>query len=98
MRIDQRLQLSAQRRKARQGEQIPLIAVLRTMPFVQSAALEQVSYDEDAHTLCATFRETHRTYIYQEVPQEIYDGLLFADSLGAYFNAHIRGHFPYREI
>ena len=68
------------------------------MPFVQSAALEQVSYDEEAHTLCATFRETHRTYIYQEVPQEIYDSLLFADSLGAYFNAHIRGRFPYREI
>ena len=68
------------------------------MPFVQSAALEQVSYDEEAHTLCATLRETGRTYIYWEVPQEIYDSLLFADSLGAYFNAHIRGHFPCREV
>jgi hypothetical protein len=68
------------------------------MPYVQSSALEQVSYDEAAHTLCATFRESGRTYIYREVPQELYDGLIFADSLGGYFNAHIRDHFEFREI
>ena len=68
------------------------------MPYVQSSAVEQVSYDEAEHTLCATFRETGRTYLYQEVPQELYDGLIFADSLGAYFNAHIQGRFPFREI
>jgi KTSC domain len=68
------------------------------MPYVQSSALERVSYDEVAHTLCATFRETGRTYIYQDVPQEIYDSLIFADSLGSYFNTHIRGHFRFREI
>jgi hypothetical protein len=74
------------------------MTVFRDMPYVQSSALEQVSYDEVAHTLCATFRETGRTYIYEDVPQEVYDSLLFADSLGAYFNAHIRGHFPYHEV
>jgi hypothetical protein len=75
-----------------------MMTVFRDMPYVQSSALEQVSYDEVAHTLCATFRETGRTYLYEDVPEEIYDGLLFADSLGAYFNSHIRDHFPYREI
>jgi hypothetical protein len=68
------------------------------MPYVQSSALEQVSYDETAHTLYATLRGTGRTYIYQDVPQEVYDSLIFADSLGAYFNSHIRGSFPVREI
>jgi hypothetical protein len=68
------------------------------MPYTQSSALEQVSYDEAAHTLYATFRGTGRTYIYLEVPQEIYDGLIFAQSLGAYFKAHIQDRFPYREI
>jgi hypothetical protein len=68
------------------------------MPFVQSSALEQISYDDVTHTLCATFRNTGRTFIYEEVPQEIYDCLLFADSLGAYFNTHIRDCFPFREI
>ncbi len=68
------------------------------MPYVQSSALERVTYDDQAHTLCATFRETHRTYVYLDVPQEIYDGLIFADSLGRYFNSHIRDRFPYREV
>lgn len=74
------------------------MAVFWSMPYVQSSALEQVSYNEVAHTLCATFRETGRTYMYEDVPQEVYDSLLFADSLGAYFNAHIRDHFPHHEI
>jgi hypothetical protein len=68
------------------------------MPYVQSSAIEQVSYDEAAHTLCATFRDTGRTYLYQDVPQELYDGLIFAESLGGYFNAYIRDRFPFREI
>ena len=68
------------------------------MPYVQSSALERVSYDEEAHTLCATFRETRRTYVYEDVPQEIYDALIFADSLGRYFNSHIRDQFLFHEI
>jgi hypothetical protein len=45
-----------------------------------------------------TFRETGHTFIYEDVPQEVYDGLLFADSLCAYFNSHVRDRFAYREI
>ena len=29
----------------------------------------------------------------EDVPQEVYDCLIFADSLGAYFNADIRDRF-----
>jgi hypothetical protein len=68
------------------------------MPYVQSTALEQVSYDEAAHTLRARFRNSGRTYIYHDVPQELYDGLIFSDSLGAYFNAHIRDRFDFEEL
>ena len=68
------------------------------MPYVQSAALEQVSYDEASHSLRATMRDGHRTFVYEEVPQDVYDGLIFADSLGRYFNSHIRDHFAYREV
>ena len=68
------------------------------MPYVQSSAFEKVSYDERAHTLRATFRETHRTYVYEDVPVEIYDGLIFSDSLGRYFNCHIRDQFPFHEV
>ena len=68
------------------------------MTYVQSSAIEQVSYDPDAHSLVATFRDSGRTYVYADVPEEGYDSLLFSDSLGAYFNANIRDRFPYREI
>lgn len=70
----------------------------RKMAYVQSSALEQVSYDDEEHILRAKFRSSGRTYAYHDVPQELYDGLIFADSLGAYFNAHIRDHFDYEEI
>jgi hypothetical protein len=67
------------------------------MPYVQSSALERVTYDDAAHTLRATFRETGRTYVYEDVPQAIYDRLLFADSMGRYFNAHVRDRFSFHE-
>ena len=68
------------------------------MPYVQSSALVNVSYDDAGHTLSAKFRQTGRTYIYRDVPRDLYDELIHADSIGAYFNAHIRDHFPFREI
>ncbi len=58
------------------------------MAYVQSTALEQLSYDERAHT----FRATGRIYVYRDVPQELYDGLIFAVSLGAFFQP------PYRRL
>jgi hypothetical protein len=68
------------------------------MTYVQSSALEQVAYDQMAHTLRATFRDSGRTYIYRGVPQDVYDGLIFADSIGAFFNAHIRDCFDFEEV
>jgi KTSC domain len=68
------------------------------MVYVQSTAIEQVAYDPKAHVLKAKFRESGRIYAYRDVPQELYDGLLFADSLGAYFNAHIRDNFDCEEL
>lgn len=68
------------------------------MAFVQSSALRQLSYDGATHTLRATFRDSGRTYLYHDVPQEIYDRLIFADSIGAYFNTNIRDHYPFEEL
>lgn len=71
---------------------------LHYMPVVQSAALKAVFYDEARRALCATFRDTGRTYVYEGVPQELYDALLFSDSLGVFFNRHIRDRFRFREV
>ena len=64
---------------------------------VQSYTIEAVAYDESAHILTARFRDSGRTVIYENVPQEIYDGLIFADSIGGYFHDHIEGRFRERQ-
>ena len=68
------------------------------MVYVQSTAIERLGYDPGRGVLRATFRGSGKTYAYHDVPQEIYDGLLFADSLGAYFNAHVRDRFAFEEL
>jgi hypothetical protein len=68
------------------------------MPYVQSSALVNVSYDDAGHTLRAKFRETGRTYLYRGVPRTLYDELIHADSIGAYFNSHIRDRFDFEEL
>lgn len=66
------------------------------MPYLQSLTIEAVAYDEDAHILKARFRADGRVMIYENVPPEIYDSLIFADSIGAYFRDHIESTFPAR--
>jgi hypothetical protein len=66
------------------------------MPYVQSTAFESVAYDEGRRMLRATFRRDGRTEVYERVPQELYDGLIFADSMREFFDSNIRGHFPNR--
>ena len=73
------------------------MAVLLNAMRVQSLAIEAVAYDEHAHVLTARFRETGRTVVYEDVPQEIYDSLIFAESIGRFFHDHIEGHFLQRK-
>jgi len=67
------------------------------MPYLQSDAIETVAYDETTHRLRAKFREDGRTVIYEDVPQEIYDALIFADSIGQFFHERIEGAYPARK-
>jgi hypothetical protein len=65
------------------------------MPYVQSTAFEMITYDEARRTLRATFRRgDRRTEVYERVPQDIYDGLIFAESMGDFFDSNIRDRFP----
>jgi KTSC domain len=68
------------------------------MPFVQSLAIEAVAYDETAHLLRAKFRADGHVVVYENVPQDVYDSLIFADSMGDYFHDHIEGAYPARVI
>ena len=67
------------------------------MPILDSEALSFVHYDALRERLRATFRESGRTYDYFGVSRADYAALMRADSKGAWFNSHIRDHYPFRE-
>jgi hypothetical protein len=66
------------------------------MHSIQSLAIEAVAYDDGAQLLRAKYRGSDETVIYENVPQEVYDSLIFADSIGGFFRDHIEGRFPRR--
>jgi KTSC domain len=67
------------------------------MPHVQSSMMTFVKYDDDAGELDITFA-SGKTYRYLEVPSEIYDGLLDAESKGKFFNDNIKDAFVHSEV
>jgi KTSC domain len=72
---------------------------LNQMPALSSEALSFVRYDAKERKLFASFRgRRRRNYVYDGVPQSDYDALMAAESKGAWFNAHIRDHYPFREV
>ena len=69
------------------------------MPALDSDALSYVRYDAKARTLFASFKgRRRRAYVYDGVTQADYDALMAAESKGAWFNAHIRDRYPFREV
>jgi hypothetical protein len=68
------------------------------MPYLQSPAIEAVSYDESAHVLRAKFRADGKVVAYENVPLHVYDSLIFAQSVSEFFRKNIEGAYPAREI
>jgi hypothetical protein len=59
---------------------------------VESRVLANTAYERDQAILQLEFRGG-QVYQYFQVPQQIHQGLLQADSKGLYFNRHIRNAF-----
>jgi len=62
-----------------------------------STVIRSHSYDRETSELTITF-VTGRRYIYDAVPQDVYNAFKAAFSRGTFFNQHIRDHYRYREI
>jgi lysyl-tRNA synthetase class 2 len=67
------------------------------MPQVDSSAIDAIDYRPDKHELFVTF-STGRRYVYLGVPAAVYLRFKHADSIGRYFNHHIRDHYDFREL
>ena len=81
--------------EALNGEQSSLGA---RMAVLDSSAISQVSYAAGSRTLRVRFRESGRVYEYVEVPPGVHAALTKAESVGAYFNSHIRDRYRTRRV
>jgi hypothetical protein len=61
---------------------------------VNSTMLRSVGYDATTRTLQVEFN-SGVIYQYYDVPAEVYERLIAADSHGRYFNAHVRDQYRY---
>ena len=64
---------------------------------VESSNLASVGYDEATQTLEVEFNHGG-IYQYFEVPKEVYEELMIADSHGKYFNGCIKDDYEYQRI
>ena len=62
-----------------------------------SSALTNAQYNARTRDLDVWF-VSGRRYRYSNVPPEVYESLLSANSKGMFFNAHIRDNYAYREL
>lgn len=64
---------------------------------LESSMIHAVGYDKEKRILEIVFN-TGRTYQYADVPPEIYEGLLNAESKGRYFLGNIRDVYEYWQL
>ncbi|MFY9181977.1 MAG: KTSC domain-containing protein [Kiritimatiellia bacterium] len=63
------------------------------MQTVESSFLQKVGYDAATQTLAVQMVNSSDIYTYLNVPQSVYDGLMAAESKGAYYVRNIKGQF-----
>lgn len=63
------------------------------MQSVESSLIAKIGYDAEAKTLAIQMNNSSDIYLYEAVPQSVFDDFLSADSKGAYFVNAIKGKF-----
>jgi len=58
---------------------------------VNSSSIRAVGYN--GYTLAVLFHTSDTVYEHPGVPYSVFLGLMQADSMGAYYNRHIRGRY-----
>ena len=64
---------------------------------VSSSNVAAIGYDSDSETLQIEFNNG-TTYQYFDVPEEVFEGLRDAGSVGGYLAAHIKGRYRYSKV
>ena len=64
---------------------------------LDSRTLDSAGYDDPSATMELEFVDG-RVYRYFVVPRSVFDALLSADSVGRFFQEHIRDVYPYERL
>ena len=64
---------------------------------VASSNLESVGYDSETETLEVEF-SSGSIYQYYNVPDNMYEQLMQADSKGGFLNTHIKNAYPFSRV
>jgi hypothetical protein len=68
---------------------------MRAHRFRQSSIIDRIIYDDEARTLCISFRDTGN-YISEGVPAALFETFCRAASAGSFFNERIKDHYRFR--
>jgi len=80
-----------------------LIIALREFEIITEKAwptsgnVERTLYDGERGILTVTYRN-QKKYQYMDVPANVWEDLLKAESIGKFLSAEIKGHYRYMEI
>jgi KTSC domain-containing protein len=64
---------------------------------VESSVIRSVGYERETATLEVEF-QSEKVYRYFAVPRAVYEGLISAESAGAYFNERVRDRYPEERV
>jgi hypothetical protein len=67
------------------------------MHFVDSSNIERIGYDSTSSTLRIEFK-SNRAYDYFNVPENVFNELRYASSVGSYHATNIKKSYSYAEI
>lgn len=67
------------------------------MQFVDSSNIERIGYDSNSSTLRIEFKSS-QTYDYSNVPENVFNELRLASSVGSYHARNIKNSYAYTVI
>lgn len=65
--------------------------------LVSSSNINSIGYEPSSSTLQIEFNNGN-IYDYYDVPEEQYDALMSAGSIGSFFHANIRKNFTFQQV
>jgi hypothetical protein len=64
---------------------------------VDSSTLKSVGYDKESRILEVEFHE-NKVYHYFDVPIDVFNSLVDADSIGAFLNKRVKTRFAFKKV